>query len=161
MVGTKFAGNYSENVSHAYLLANAIVPTYECAMLICPMYLLQFSRGPILNKKSRATLSVVNLIAHAHRDNQEHLGGVQPLYKNLPWTEIFARICSFSEFCFGGLFFISSATLQRRAAFESGEGQSLRTCSLWQAGARWLRLKIFACRFPLTRGRAPFTYETK
>ena len=53
------------NVSHAYLLANAIVPTYECAMLICPMYLLQFSRGPILNRKSRATLSVVNLIAHA------------------------------------------------------------------------------------------------
>ena len=52
-------------VSHAYLLANAIVPTYECAMLICPMYLLQFSGGPILNKKSRATLSVVNLIAHA------------------------------------------------------------------------------------------------
>ena len=52
-------------VSHAHLLANAIAPTHECAMLICPMCFLQFSRGPILNKKMRATLSVVNLIAHA------------------------------------------------------------------------------------------------
>ena len=78
-------------------------------------------KGDIVSRESNST---------CHRGNQEQLGGVQPLYRNFPWTEIFARIYSFSEFCFGGLFFISSATLQRRAAFESGEGQSLRTCSL-------------------------------
>ena len=36
------------NVSHAYLLANAIGPTYECEMLRCPTYLLHVSYGPTL-----------------------------------------------------------------------------------------------------------------
>ena len=86
----------------------------------------QKDEGDIVSRESYST---------CHRGTEEHLGGVQPLYRNFPWTQIFARICRISEFCFGGLFFISSATLQRRAAFESGEGWSLRTCKLWQAGA--------------------------
>ena len=37
-----------ENVSYVYLLANAIDPTYECAILRCPTYLSHVSDGPTL-----------------------------------------------------------------------------------------------------------------
>ena len=86
-------------------------------------------------RKDEGDIVSRELYSTCHRGTEEHLGGEQPLYRYFPWKKILARICRISQFCFGGLVFISSATLQRRAAFESGEGWSLRTCKLWQAGA--------------------------